>query len=278
MQWRVAGKNNSFALILLTLLVSVVTVVVGLSVSTRVAALTGSAGSVIGATICGNSSSITLIQPVSDSVVTSPTVALQGVVHQTGQVEVRVDGMMDSIIPISVGQTTFGGSVQLSPGNHTISLTAINMCSGSNAETSVVITYTVPPQTPSSGSDVPTDAGGVTTSGVSSGTGDSTYTPSVMDTLTQPLQNIAEWLNIGISTNDVSSTELGSMHIGQAAVVTAGMALAVIGVSPAVVAQAISLPVISGLLPFTPTPQRILFISRGGRIVGLLLIFGTLFL
>lgn len=276
MLWRVDASNKTFGRFINALVAGVSSMLLGLLVAGQAVALTGGAGSVIGATICGNSSAIVLIQPTSDSVVTSPTLALQGTVQRASQVEVRVDGVFDNTIPISVGQTAFSGSVALSVGTHTISLTAVNVCPGSNAVTSVVVTYSTQPQEPSSGSEVPTDAGGVQGVGPSLDSSTTYDNPTVIEQLTLPLQTIAEWLNVG--TGDASQAGIGTMHIGQATVIAAGMALAVIGVSPVVVSHAVSLPVISGLLPFTPTPQRILFISRGGRIIGLLLIFGTLFL
>lgn len=281
MQWRVEGRARTFSRLVNALVAGVSSMILGLLMAGQAAAYTSGAGSIIGATICVNSSAIVLIQPVSDSVVASPSVTLQGTVQQASQIEVRVDGVFDSTIPISIGQTAFSGSVELSQGTHTIMLTAVNSCSGISADTSVVVTYTpaTSPQTPSNGSEVPTDAGGVVTQGVTQGIENSatTYNPTVFDDLAQPLQTIAEWLNVGIGDN-ASQPGIATMHIGQATVIAAGMALAVVGVSPAIVAQAVSLPVISGLLPFTLTPQRILFISRGGRIIGLLLIFGTLFL
>lgn len=279
MQWRVDARSKALTRFVNALGAGVSSMLLGLLMTGQVAALTNGAGSVIGATICVNSSAIVLIQPVSDSVVSTSTVTLQGTVQQASQIEVRVDGTFDSTIPISVGQTAFSGSVALSQGTHTISLTAVNLCSGINAETSVIVTYSPLPQAPSSGSEVPTDAGGVIKDGVGRvlDYNATNRNPTMFDNLAKPLQNIADWLNVGIGDGTFQQG-VTTMHIGQAAVVAVGMTLAVVGVSPAVVAQVVSLPIVSGLLPFTPTPQRILYISRGGRIIGLILIFGTLFM
>lgn len=279
MRWRVERKSNILVRFLNALVAGVCAIVLSLLPVGLASAQTAGAGSLIGATICGSSSSIVLAQPISDSIVTLSTVSLQGSVHQASQIEVRVDGTFDSTIPISVGQTAFSGSVELSAGTHTILLTAINVCSGSNAEATAVVTYTAPPEIPSGGggSSTPTNTGVVSQGVRPSLNSDSTnYNPTVLDQLTQPLQTIAEWLNIG--AGDVSSPQIETMQIGQAATLAAGMTLAVIGVSPAVVANVVNLPVIANLLPFTPTPQRIFFIARGGRIIGILLLFGTLFL
>lgn len=279
MQWRVEGRTRTFSRFVNALAAGVYSIILGLLMAGQVAAYTNGAGSVIGATICANSSTIVLMQPVSDSIVTSPSVTLQGTVQQASQIEIRVDGVFDSTLPISIGQTAFSGTVALAQGTHTISLTAVNMCSGTNVATSAVVTYAPASQVPSNGSEVSTDAGGVIKDGVGRALDDNAtnHYQTMFDNLARLLQNIAEWLNVGIGDSTFQQG-ITTMHIGQAAVIAVGMTLAVVGVSPAVVAQAVSLPVISGLLPFTPTPQRILFISRGVRIVGLLLIFGTLFL
>ena len=279
MHWRVEGKIRTRFRLINAFIAGVFSMILGLLIVSQAAAYSSGTGSVIGATICANSSTIVLIQPVSDSVVTSPSVTLQGTVQQASQIEIRVDGVFDSTIPISVGQTAFSGTVALAQGTHTISLTAVNLCSGTNIDTSVVVTYAPASQAPSNGLEVPTDAGGVIKGGVGRVLDDNTtnHNPTMFDNLTKPLQNIADWLNVGIGDGTFQQG-VTTMHIGQAAVVAVGMTLAVVGVSPAVVAQVVSLPIVSGLLPFTPTPQRILYISRGGRIIGLILIFGTLFM
>lgn len=120
----------------------------------------------IQAVICHDPATISINQPVSDSVVVSPVVTVSGTVAQATQIEVKVDTQFNSIVPLDAAATDFMTTLQLAPGTHTITLTAIDVCQIGNASGSVVITYQAPSQATSGsvGSDTPTSipsAGGV---------------------------------------------------------------------------------------------------------------------
>lgn len=122
------------------------------------------AESVVQAIVCREGASLAISQPMSDSVVTTPGVALEGDVAQATQIEVTIDGQFNGVVPLNAAATTFTATVQLSPGTHTIQLTAVDACQIENATDSVVVTYQAPDITsPSVGSQTATDvpAGGV---------------------------------------------------------------------------------------------------------------------
>ncbi len=238
------------------------------------------AGSIIGATVCAPSSTLTLAHPVSDSVVTESTVPLDGTVTQANQIVIKIDNVFDSIIPLTIGQTTFSSSVQLSVGTHTIEVTAVSTCPGASGSASSVVTYEAPPQTSSStGTATPTDVGGViishdTVDQVATG---GTDQPGLLGQAAIPFQTIAGWLNVNAG-GDHGSPGTQTMSIGQAVVLTSGMYLSVIGMAPGLVSTVASFPVVANVLPSANLPTRMRWFSRGGRIAGLVMIFGSLFL
>lgn len=237
-------------------------------------------GTNIGVTICGpESSQISLTQPVSDSVVTVPTVTLEGTVSQASQLEITVDGTPDSIIPLDMGQTNFTGSVQLAPGTHTIEVTAVNICAGGNGTATAVVTYTVPPQTPSTGEETPTTVGGVIQGGSIDAVGESKGEElSPLGQLLKPIEGIAKWLNVDFGVEPQEG--LSMLSVSRAVTLTVGMYLSVIGVAPALIMQAASIPVVATVLHIDTAalPRRLVYLSRIGRIIGIGLVLGALFL
>lgn len=277
---RVGRKSRSFPYATVTAILTIVTVsLVSVLGYSRTMAQTSGAGSVVGATICDSSSTINLSAPVSDSIVSIPTVQLSGIVQQASQIEVRIDDVFDGIIPISLGQTSFSSTIQLTAGTHTVKLTAINICSGSNAEVSTIVTYSPPSQVPSTGSNTPTEVDGGVANDVNVNT---TNQPiggaGVIDWAAQPLKEIAKWLNI--QTDDISVNDsIATLSIHRAVVVAAGMTLAVVGLSPAVIIGVAQLPVISNIVPSGMALRRRSHqIAKSGRYIGFVILIGALFL
>lgn len=276
MWWYAERRNNKLYFLFLCLVFSV-PIVLNLLLSHHVAAqsLTDSKGTTVGVTLCAPGSTITLTTPVSDSVVTNDTVQIAGEVVQASQVEVRIDDAFDSIIPLDVGQGSYSGSVQLPTGTHTIKVTAVNICAGPSGTATSVVTYSSPPQGPSTGSDVPTTAGGGVVIGGPQ-VGSSTGSLSPIDRTLQTLKDLATWLNIKI--DDGTRTDLSAMSVSQAVVLTVGFILAIIGIAPPLLHFIVGIPGIAGMIPGAIASRRVRFLSIGTRVVGLLLILGSLFL
>ena len=245
------------------------------------------AGSLVGATVCTNASTITLDAPVSDSVVTTPAVALSGSVTQSSQVEVRIDGAFDSSIQLSVGQTTYSGSVQLTPGTHTIEVTAISVCPGTNGTASSVVTYEAPPQTPSTGGSTPTNVGGSgsgggvtvdsTANAGKSEVGDQPGGGLLQQIVITPLNLVGRWLNI--NQNDYADAgTAASMGVVRAVTFGTGAYLLILGVGLSVATPIAGLPVLASVIPGDTQVLRVRWLRRSGRVLGLLLVLGTLFL
>lgn len=235
--------------------------------------------SMIGATVCQGSSTVSLAQPVSDSTVAQATVPLAGAVAQANQIEVYVDDVFDSVIPLTMGQVSFAGSVQLSPGTHTIKVVAISICPGASGSASSVVTYELPPDTtPSTGEETSTNvensgehmtvtAGGELPSG---GTGGAPFP----EQLTIPFQRFLGWLNINVS----DSAEGQGLSVWRAVVIGGGLYLMVVGVATTAVQAVASMPAVSALLPNVTTTGRVRWLSWGFRGVGLAIVLGSLFL
>ncbi len=267
MRLRVVAKNSGTSL-LFAVLFLVVSAVGAISIAPLAAAQTA-----VGATICTDTSTVALEHPVSDSVVVNATVPVSGTVTQANQIEVRIDDMFDSVIPLSVGQTTFSDSVKVSPGTHTITVTALNVCAGSNGTASAVVTYTPPPQEPSTGTDTPTTAGGVMV-GDDVDTQDSGNGPSLLERIVEPLKGLAAWLNI--DTGSQGHTK--GIPLDRLIVVTIGMYLLIVGLTPRLLQRMSKLSFVVRTWPDMPAAKRARLLGRAGRIVGLILVLVALFL
>lgn len=232
-------------------------------------------GSDVVATICAPTSMVTLVEPVSDSVVTNTTVSINGTVNQANQIEIRIDGVFDSVIPLAIGQTSFSGSVQITAGTHTIEATALNICAGPNGTASAVVTYTPPPQTPSTGTGTPTTIEGVSPVGSDGDVHQSTGGLSLLDQMIKPIREFAAWLNIdtGSQIENVSS-----LSVGKAITMTVGMYLLVVGLAPTILQWISSLPIIVHAFPAISSSGRMRRIGRITRLIGILLILVALFL
>ena len=278
----VARVKNNWLLLLLVVSFSYIVALCAVAVP-----VVAQAGSLVGATVCTNASTITLDTPVSDSVVTVPTVALSGSVTQSSQVEVRIDGAFDSSIQLSVGQTTYSGSVQLTPGTHTIEVTAISVCPGANGTASSVVTYEAPPQIPSTGGSTPTDVDDGTGGGVTVDSTASVNRPGteeqqgglLQQIVVVPLRMLGSWLNINQRDTDYAHADsIDTMGTARAVTFGAGLYLAVVGLASSLLAPVAALPALASIIPGATPPLRVRWLSRAGRIVGLLLVLGTILL
>ena len=250
--------------------------------SVSVNALTNDSSTTIDAILCTPASTIAITSPVSDSIVTDPSVPLEGTVTQSNQIEVYIDTVFDHIIPTTPGQTSFSDSVQLTEGTHAVKVVAINACAGANGESQAVVTYQKPEtgggtgDGDSSGTDTSTEAGvyigeRVPSSESAGGDGDD------RSDLLPPLAVMApllEWLNI--KTADIGETQ--GLSVWRAVMMTAGMYLVTVGMATVVVQSVASLPALQAVLPSAPATTRGRWVSRGFRVGGLLLVLAALFL
>ena len=245
-------------------------------------------GTQVNVTICTDSSSIQLTSPVSDSVVTQPVVPLTGTVQQASQIEVTVDGQFDGTIQLATGQTQFTGQVELSVGTHTIGLTAVNICSGTNMSTSAVITYDAPLATPSTGENTNTvvEGGTVLPSGAAIQTQPADTPTGGLSVVPDAVDHILKWLNIDTgSTGDApasttSTTQpLQKMTLSKAAVLGVGTALVAFGAPAALFGSIATLPhlstVFGGAAAFLKTSKGAKRVRRIGRIVGVALVIAV---
>jgi hypothetical protein len=276
MEFTTVARKSSSRLFAAGLLAGIIVGTLGLALPAKAQT------SIVGATVCQSASSISLAQPVSDSTVTQPSIPLAGTVDQANQIEVYIDGALDSIIPLTVGQTSFVGSVALSLGTHTIKVVAVNVCPGPNGQVSSVVTYEQPPNTsPSTGETTPTNVGSqqggetVSTKGgelpSDSTNGEGTLFPKQ---LALPFQRFLGWLNI----NTGDTTESHGLSIWRAALVAGGLYLVVIGAATTAVQMVAGIPVITSILPSPTLSGRMKWVSWGFRFGGLLLVLGGLFL
>src|SRR3990167_2389805 len=81
---------------------------------------------IVAATVCLPASTVMIVEPASDSIVTEAAVQLSGSVSQANQIEVYVDDIFDHTIPLGIAQTSFTGVVQMTQGTHTLKLVAVN--------------------------------------------------------------------------------------------------------------------------------------------------------
>lgn len=238
-------------------------------------------GSIVGATVCTGASTIMVTAPVSDSVVTNAVVPIAGTITQSSQIEIQIDGTFDSILPLTIGQTSFSGTVQLTKGTHTITMAAVSICPGANGSASVVVTYEPTVQTPSTGEQTGTNtdtdktAGGVTINNTTDGGSLSSPQSDFgwFAPVLRPLQGVAGWLNVNVGD---TSSDISSMPVTRALIFTGGIYLFVIGIAPSLVQTMAGLRVAVSVTPAMTITRRMRLLSRSGRALGLLFMIGAL--
>lgn len=231
----------------------------------------------VNATICASSSSVTITQPMSDSVIVDPTVAIRGTVTQASQIEVLVDGVYDGVIPLDVGQSTYESQVQLSTGTHTITLKAIDYCQSADSVATTVVTYTPPPGSSSVGDETETIAGdnrpqGVVIGGRAGEAPELSQNPLLPVIIVEPLQDILRWLNI--ASYDSSTTTHSQLSLPRAVAIGVGAYVLLFGLAANVIKMIATLPMLSAY----STKRRLEIVSRVTRIAGAVLLLAGLLL
>lgn len=121
----------------ITALIIIATVLLG--ASTNVAAL----DTTISANVCQASAigTITLSEPVSDSIHRSQPIPVRGEVAHINQVDIYVNDVYVRSVAVAQGTTTFETSVSLSPGTSTIRAEGVGSCNGQEVNDAAVVTY-----------------------------------------------------------------------------------------------------------------------------------------
>lgn len=267
-------KNNRWVRFVSTLLIlGIISVYGGTPVGAQ-------ANTTIGATVCSSSGSlVTVSSPPSDSVVTDPAVTLKGTVSQATQISVTIDDNFDSVIALNTGQSAFEAPIQLPTGTHTVKLTAIDSCQQNDGVSTVILTFTPPPSSASTGEQTATGINNGTnqSGGVTVGAGSEAIEPNKGGGILLPkpiadtFDGLFRWLNI--TPNDVAQQQAPRLSIWRAITIAVGGYMATIGVATAVVSLAASSP----LFPSVKT-NRFLYASRLFRVIGVLLVLAGLFL
>lgn len=190
-------------------------------------------------TICVESSTVTIANPVSDSTVSEGLIILSGAVTQANQIEVYIDDAFDSTIPLTIGQTEYSSSIQIPTGTHTIRVEAVDSCGGTNATASSVVTFTPPPSQPSVGGDTPTEVSGAPSSArgneaqsvTGSGVSGLAALP-IPQSLRTPLENGLLWLGVDLAVENPSGG--GRLTPVRAGIVIVSMSLLALGLIPRV--------------------------------------------
>ena len=221
----------------------------------------------VGVVLCSGNSTITVSQPESDTIVTESNVSIKGTVSQATQIEIVLDDVFDSAVPLSLGQTTYDTSVHLTPGTHTIKLTAIDACdSGQDTSTTLVITYTPPPVRNADGEVInPTGSGQI-------------IAPHSGFVLPEPFKTGVDTL---LRILDIKSPQdsggYSHLSLTRALLLTFGLYLATFGATTwAILKIVITAPIIRKIGSDVPTRTRIAKWLL--RVIGILLFLGSLLL
>lgn len=272
MSGSVARRSNPLFAFCLAILCSVT--------ATCVISLQASAQSTsVNAVICAGSSSITIAEPVSDSVITEPMVVFKGTVSQASQIVIEVDGQYAGVEPLNIGQLSYEVTTQLPRGTHTITLTAVDSCGGTNTSASSIVTFTPPPSTPSDGGATPTGVNdgtqpqdGVTISGE---TADPIQPPSsgiLPGPVAEAFNGVLEWLNI--APLDHSADTESRMSLFGAVTIALGTYIATVGVATTLITHVASM----SWFDRYKKKDRYKIAGRGFRIFGGLLVVIGFFL
>ena len=120
----------------------------------------------IGAVVCGADApgaSVSITQPVNDSVLDQPVVKLRGDVSNSAQLEIFINDIQDRTVAIGANQSTFQADLTLPEGTNTIVVRANDICGASDDAASITITYAPAAIQPSAGNNTPTTIEGTTT-------------------------------------------------------------------------------------------------------------------
>lgn len=191
----------------------------------------------VNAAICGAGAgaTLTITSPPSDSVVSGPIVQVSGDVSNATQIDVSIDQQYNSTLPLSAGQTSYHTSVQLSPGTHTISLVANDVCQMQDGTASVVVTYQAQ-TTPSTGQGTPTQVGENSGGGgvklgepIANSADDSSRTDITKVPIIGPLAQFAQNLAIALDFEVKPQSGMLMQSVARFSFILAGIAATAIG-------------------------------------------------
>lgn len=98
-------------------------------------------GSQIGAFLCHTDGpDLQITQPLSDSVVNTPSVVIAGTALRTSQIDFTVNGQYSHSVAIGL-DAALQTQVPLRPGTNTIGLQAFFSCNGTSASRSIIVDY-----------------------------------------------------------------------------------------------------------------------------------------
>lgn len=175
-------------------------------------------------------SDITVLEPVSDTIVSKNKVKFSGTVKSISQIDFYVDDNYNSTVALGYSDTTFESVLRISIGTHTIKLVAYDSCHNTTHTRSVVLTYQ-PNGQPSNGSDVPThtpeSGGGSTTSGGDMGSHipDNTVSPVDPDNSLLPVPKINPIEEIARDLDIDTTAKAGIADVLRASSVIVGISL-----------------------------------------------------
>ncbi|MGB2787593.1 MAG: hypothetical protein WBB94_04405 [Candidatus Saccharimonadaceae bacterium] len=136
MRWFVGAKSTKSLSI-----VTAVAVGIGLLVNIP---RTVSANTDIYTFVCNEAmtsgSTVNITNPQSDRTVTNSNVTISGTVNVTSSIEVYIDDVYNSTVPIGLAQETFSTTVSLNVGTHTIKLYANPTCGSEVGTDEIVLT------------------------------------------------------------------------------------------------------------------------------------------
>ena len=237
-------------------------------------------GSAVNAIICSSGATVTLQQPVSDSIVTNPIVTISGQATQASQVEVYVNDQLDSISSIPVGQSAFSATTTVSNGTSTIKVVAVDVCQLQNGQASSVVTFNPPPENSgSNGGDIQTSlpGQGVIIGGnyeVQPKSDDSQlpFLDLVPPAVSSVFTAVSDWLNI---TTAFEQGDAPRLTILRAMTIAVGSWLLAFGLATTALQWvASSAPIFKRI----PKSHRIKTIGRGVRGVGLVILIAGIVL
>lgn len=113
-------------------------------------------------------STVNITNPQSDRTVTNSSVTISGTVNVASSIEVYIDDVYSSTIPIGLAQETFTTTVSLNVGTHTIKLAANPTCGSEVGTDQIVLTLVET----GGNSNPPADPPGKPTGGTTTNVGD----------------------------------------------------------------------------------------------------------
>lgn len=238
------------------------------------------AGTGVSAVICNSGATITLAQPVSDSIVTDPNITISGQSTQASQVEIYVNDQLDGITSIPLGQSTFSATTTLSNGTSTIKVVAIDVCQMQNGEASSVVTFNPPPNSSgSNGGNAQTNLpgqgvviGGDYEVSTKASDKDIPFLELVPPIVARSFETVGNWLNITTAFEGSDAPQLTALR---ATTIAIGSWLLAFGVATSIIQWAASSVSFFNKIP---KARRTIVISRGVRIFGLIILLAGIFL